>query len=69
MKQSLPPKKYTTAIWALSIAIPIVVALLFTVRIPNVAPLTFLPPIYASINALTAFLLVVAFVQIKKGNV
>ncbi|MGB1284814.1 MAG: DUF420 domain-containing protein, partial [Polaribacter sp.] len=31
-------------------------------------PLTFLPPIYASINGLTAVLLVAAVVAIKKGN-
>ena len=60
--------KYTTWIWILSIAIPVVVALLFSVKIPGVDRLGFLPPIYASINALTAVLLVVAVIQIKKGN-
>ena len=34
----------------------------------NVKPLTFLPPIYASVNGLTAVLLVGAIVAIKKGN-
>lgn len=61
-------KKYTTWIWILSIAIPVVVALLFSVKIPGVERLGFLPPIYASVNALTAVLLVVAVIQIKKGN-
>ncbi len=61
-------KKYTTWIWILSIAIPVVVALLFSVKIPGVERLGFLPPIYASINALTAVLLVVAVINIKKGN-
>lgn len=61
-------KKYNTWIWILSIAIPLVVAALFGVKIPNVEPLSFLPPIYASINGLTAVLLVLAVVQIKKGN-
>lgn len=61
-------KKYTIWIWILSIAIPIVVALLFTVRIPGVERMGFLPPIYASINALTAFLLITAVIMIKKGN-
>lgn len=61
-------KKYNTWIWILSIAIPLVVAALFAVKIPNVAPLTFLPPIYATINGLTAILLVLAVIQIKKGN-
>jgi putative membrane protein len=61
-------KKYNVWIWILSIAIPIAVALLFMVRIPGVERLGFLPPIYASINGLTAILLVVALLQIKKGN-
>ncbi|MBX2827291.1 MAG: DUF420 domain-containing protein [Flavobacteriaceae bacterium] len=61
-------KKYNVWILILSIAIPLVVAALFGIKIPNVEPLTFLPPIYASINGLTAILLVLAVVQIKKGN-
>lgn len=61
-------KKYNIAITVLSILIPIVVAILFSVRIPNVEPLSFLPPIYASINALTAVLLILAVIAIKKGN-
>ena len=46
--------KYSIWIKIVSILIPVVVAVLFTVRIPNVEPLSFLPPIYATINALTA---------------
>ena len=61
-------KKYNKLIVALSVVIPIVVAVLFGVKIPNVEPLTFLPPIYASINGLTACVLIVAVFQIKKGN-
>jgi putative membrane protein len=61
-------KKYTLWIWILSIAIPVAVAVLFTVRIPGVDRLGFLPPIYASINGITALLLVVAVYQIRKGN-
>lgn len=68
MAEEKMSKKYTAWIWILSIAIPVVVALLFSVRIPGVERLGFLPPIYASINALTAILLVVALVQIRKGN-
>ena len=51
--------KYKKIIWVLSIAIPVAVALLFLVRIPNVEPLNFLPPIYATINGLTALLLII----------
>jgi len=61
-------KRYNNIIIAVSIVIPIVVAVLFTIRIPNVAPLDMLPPIYATINGITAFLLVLAVMQIKRGN-
>ncbi|RFN59615.1 DUF420 domain-containing protein [Marixanthomonas ophiurae] len=61
-------KRYNIWIWILSIIIPIVVAVLFTVRIPGVERLDFLPPIYATTNAITAILLVLAVIQIKKGN-
>jgi putative membrane protein len=60
--------KYNKWIVMLSIAIPLVVAVLFGIKIPNVEPLTFLPPIYASINAITAILLVLAVVSIKNKN-
>lgn len=65
---SEPTKKYNVWIWLLSIAIPVVVAILFTVRIPGVERMGFLPPIYASINALTAFLLVVSLIMIQQGK-
>tara|TARA_X000000368_G_scaffold409567_1_gene391682 strand:- start:333 stop:854 length:522 start_codon:yes stop_codon:yes gene_type:complete len=57
---------YNKLIVAVSILVPVVVAILFTVRIPNVEPLSFLPPIYASINALTAILLIISVQLIKK---
>ena len=57
--------KYKKIIWVLSIVIPVAVALLFLVRIPNVEPLNFLPPIYASINGVTAVLLVIAYWAVK----
>ncbi len=61
-------KMYNRWIVVLSMAIPVAVALLFRLRIPNVERLGFLPPIYAGINALTAVLLITAVIQIKKGN-
>lgn len=57
-------KKYNKFIILLSIAIPLVVAVLFGVKIDVQLPV-FLPPIYASINALTAFILVLAVWAIK----
>ena len=60
--------RYKFLIWVLSVLIPVVVAILFRVRIADVEPLMFLPPIYAGINAVTAVLLIAAVIQIKKGN-
>ena len=62
-------KKYSKLITTVSILIPLVVAILFTVRLPNVAPLDFLPPIYASINAFTALILVLAYVAIRQKKI
>ena len=61
-------KKYNRLIWILSIVIPIAVAALFGIKIPDVERLGFLPPIYAAINGLTVILLILAVIQIKKGN-
>jgi putative membrane protein len=65
-------KKYQKWIVILSVAIPIAVAILFGIKLKdfgiNVEPLTFLPPIYASINGLTAIVLIIAVIMIKKGN-
>lgn len=65
---SLKEKKFNKWITVISIAIPLVVALLFGYKIPNAKPLSFLPPIYATINGITAILLVVAVVAIKNGK-
>jgi putative membrane protein len=46
-----------------------VVALLFGIRIPNVEALTFLPPIYASMNGITALLLLGALWAIKNKKI
>jgi len=63
-------KEKRIKIWitVLSVVIPLVVAILFGYKIPDAQPLSFLPPIYASINGLTAVLLVVAVIAIKNGK-
>ena len=61
-------KKFNKLIAVVSVIIPIVVAILFGVKLPNVEPLSFLPPIYAAINGITAVLLLVAVWAIKMGN-
>ncbi|CAH8281380.1 putative membrane protein [Mariniflexile fucanivorans] len=68
-KEILDDKKYNKLIVILSVVIPIVVAILFGVKIPNVEPLSFLPPIYATINGLTAVILVIAFFAIKNKKI
>ncbi|CAM1356485.1 MULTISPECIES: DUF420 domain-containing protein [Tenacibaculum] len=65
---NLEEKKYKRLITIVSVVIPLAVAALFGIKIPNVEPLSFLPPIYASINGITAVLLVASIVAIKKGN-
>lgn len=64
--------KYRKWIIVLSIAIPVVVAILFKIKLKDfgfaVEPLTFLPPIYATINGITAILLIAAVIAIKNGK-
>ncbi|KGO80505.1 DUF420 domain-containing protein [Flavobacterium beibuense] len=65
-------KKYRVWIILLSVVIPIAVAVLFSVKLKDfgfdVEPLYFLPPIYAGINGLTAVVLVVAVMAIRRGK-
>ena len=65
-------KKFKGSIIAVSIIIPVAVAILFSVKLKDlgfsVEPLSFLPPIYATINGITAVLLILAVMAIKKGN-
>lgn len=61
-------KRFNRWITVISIAVPVVVALLFGVRLPDVEPLGFLPPIYATINGLTAVLLIAALGAIRSGK-
>ena len=61
-------RKFNRIITVVSILVPLVVVILFGVKIPNSEPLGFLPPIYASINGLTAILLVYAVWAIKNDK-
>lgn len=60
-------KNYRALIIALSFAIPLAVAALFKVKIDVELPV-FLPPIYATINGITAIILVTAVWAIKNGK-
>lgn len=72
MENNTIEQKYNKWIVLLSIAIPLAVAVLFKVKLKDfgfdVTPLSFLPPIYATVNGITAVLLVVAVLAIKNGN-
>ncbi len=65
-------KKYNIWITILSVIIPLVVAVLFRVKLSDfgfdVQPFSFLPPIYATINGITAIVLILAIKAIKNGN-
>ena len=70
--QILIEQKYKKWIVILSVLIPVAVAALFAVKLKDfgidVAPLSFLPPIYAGINGLTAIILIAAVMAIKNGK-
>ena len=61
------PFRNPAIITILSVALPIVVALLFSVKIEGY-DFSYLPPIYAAINGVTAVLLVAAVLAIRSGN-
>lgn len=58
---------YAKLIVVLSILIPLTIAVLFKVKISGY-DFTFLPPIYASLNGITAVLLISAVLAIKNGK-
>ncbi|MBS7787229.1 DUF420 domain-containing protein [Flavobacterium sp. CYK-55] len=64
--------KFNKFIIAVSIIIPVAVAILFSVKLKDfgivVEPFGFLPPIYATINGVTAVVLVAALYAIKNGK-
>jgi len=67
MQTEVKAEPYRKLIIAVSIIIPLAVAALFGIKIPGY-DLSFLPPIYATINGLTAVLLIAAVIAIKNGK-
>jgi putative membrane protein len=65
-------QKFSKFIIVVSILIPVVVAVLFSVKLKdfgyNVEPLSFLPRIYATINGITAVVLIAGVLAIKNGK-
>ncbi|MFB3389931.1 DUF420 domain-containing protein [Flavobacterium sp. LAR06] len=72
MEDNSLEKKFGKFIVAVSIVIPVVVGILFGVKLKDfgidVEPLSFLPPIYATTNGITAVVLVWAVISIKNGK-
>ena len=61
-------RNFKRLIYVLSVVVPVVVALMFEVNLEGYNT-DFLPSIYASINGLTAVLLVFALLAIKQKNI
>ncbi len=65
-------QKFSKFIIVVSILIPVVVAVLFSVKLKdfgyNAEPLSFLPRIYATINGITAVVLIAGVLAIKNGK-
>ncbi len=72
MEDNSLEKKFSKFIIAVSIIIPVVVGILFGIKLKDfgidVEPLSFLPPIYATTNGITAIVLVWAVISIKNGK-
>jgi len=60
--------QYNRLVLIVSILIPIVVGVLFRDRYITDVDFSFLPPVYATINGITAIVLISALFAIKKGN-
>jgi putative membrane protein len=60
--------KFRKLIIGISVIIPVAVAALFGIKIEGV-DFSFLPPVYATINGLTAVLLIVALIAVKNKKI
>jgi putative membrane protein len=67
MKSASKIRRFKLLTTITSIAIPLVVAVLFKVKIEGL-DFSILPPIYATINGITAVFLVLALLAIKRKN-
>jgi putative membrane protein len=58
---------YRKLIIAVSVIIPVTIAVLFGVKIPGY-DFSFLPPVYATLNGMTAIFLISALIAVKNGK-
>lgn len=61
-------KKYNKIAIVVSIVVPVLVGILFRDQYITGVDFTFLPPIYATLNGITAVVLILALIAIKNGN-
>ena len=61
--------KYKNIIITVSLLIPVVVAILFRVKIDVVYSFDFLPKIYATINGVTTIFLILAYFAIRSKKI
>ncbi len=62
-------KKLNVAAWVITVAVLALVGMMRRVKIDTGMDFSFLPPFHATLNAITAVILIIAFVQIKRKNV
>jgi len=55
--------------WVITVIVLALVVMMRRIKIDSSIDFSFLPPLHASLNAITAVILVFALLQIKKGNV
>ena len=60
-------KKLNRLSWIVSIAVFLVVVMMRRIKIDTDIDFTFLPPLYSALNGITAVLLIIALMYIKRG--
>lgn len=62
-------KKLNIAAWVITAVVLVLVGLMRRVKLDFGVDFSFLPGVYSTLNAITAVLLIIAFIQIKKKNI
>ncbi|CAN5226903.1 DUF420 domain-containing protein [soil metagenome] len=66
--EQVQPEPYKKLIIALSVVVPLAVAVLFSIPPLPGYDFRFLPPIYATFNGITAVLLIISYLSIRNGK-
>ena len=62
-------KKLNRIAWVVTVIVLLTVGMMRRVKIPTDIDFGFLPPLHASLNAITAVILVMAYIQIRRRNI